>query len=55
MKIFMARHGQTQPNVENNVCGRTDVPLTETGLKQAEKLADNACGKNIELIVVYLY
>lgn len=52
MKIFMARHGQTQPNVENNVCGRTDVPLTETGLKQAEKLADNACGKNIELIVV---
>ena len=52
MKIYMARHGQTQPNVEDNVCGRTDVPLTETGLQQAEKLADNAAGKDIDLIVV---
>ena len=52
MKIYMARHGQTQLNAENNVCGRTDVPLTELGLQQAEKLADNALGKDIGLIVV---
>lgn len=52
MKIYVARHGQTQWNAENKVCGRTDIPLTETGLQQAEKLADNAAGKNIDIIVV---
>ncbi len=52
MKIYMARHGQTQLNAEDRVCGRTEVPLTELGLQQAEKLADNARGKNIDIIVV---
>ena len=52
MKIYVARHGQTQWNAENRVCGRTDIPLTETGLQQAEKLADNAAGKEIDIIVV---
>ena len=52
MKIYMARHGQTQWNADNRICGRTDLPLTETGLAQAQKLADNAAGKNIEIIVV---
>ena len=52
MKIFVARHGQTQWNADNKVCGRTDIPLTEVGLQQAEKLADNAEGKDIDIIVV---
>ena len=52
MKIYMARHGQTQLNAEDRVCGRTDVPLTQLGLQQAEKLADNAEGKNIDIIIV---
>ena len=52
MKIYMARHGQTQWNADNRICGRTDLPLTETGLMQAQKLADNAADKNIEIIVV---
>ena len=52
MKIYMARHGQTQWNADNKICGRTDLPLTETGLAQAQKLADNTQGKDIEIIVV---
>ena len=52
MKIYMARHGQTQWNADNKICGRTDLPLTETGIQQAEKLADNAADKDIEIIVV---
>ena len=52
MKIYVARHGQTQWNAENKVCGRTDLPLTELGLQQAQILADNAQGKGIEMIVV---
>ena len=51
MKIYVARHGQTQLNVENRVCGSTDIPLTETGLLQAQQLADNAQGKGIEVII----
>ena len=39
MKVYVARHGQTQWNVENKVCGRTDLPLTEYGQEQAEQLA----------------
>ena len=39
MKLYVARHGQTEWNLMNKVCGRTDLPLTELGLKQAETLA----------------
>ena len=39
MKVYVARHGQTQWNVENKVCGRTDLPMTEYGQEQAEQLA----------------
>ena len=51
MKLYIARHGQTLWNVENRVSGRTDVPLTERGLQQAQELAKNAVGKGIEVII----
>ena len=35
MRILVARHGQTQWNALNKVCGRTDLPLTELGHAQA--------------------
>ena len=52
MKLYVARHGQTQMNADNQVCGRTDIPLTELGLQQAQQLADNARGKKIDIIIV---
>jgi probable phosphoglycerate mutase len=33
--IYFVRHGQTVWNVENKICGATDSPLTELGIKQA--------------------
>lgn len=36
--IYFARHGQTIWNVENKICGATDIALTDLGHKQAEEL-----------------
>ena len=44
MKIYIVRHGQTDYNVNGRYGGRLDVPLNETGIKEAyvvkEKLKD---------------
>ena len=40
MKIYVARHGETAWNALNKVCGRTDIPLTESGQQQANKLGE---------------
>ena len=36
--IFLIRHGETQANRLGIFRGRTDIPLSETGLKQADEL-----------------
>lgn len=33
--IYFVRHGQSQWNVENKICGATDIALTEFGHEQA--------------------
>lgn len=52
MRIFAARHGQTQWNRDNKVCGRTDLPLTQEGHTQSEILAEKAEKLALDLIVV---
>jgi len=34
-KLFFVRHGETIWNVENKICGATDIALTEMGHQQA--------------------
>ena len=51
MDLYVARHGQTLWNVQCKVCGRTDLPLTEEGLHQAQLLAQDAVGKGIDVIL----
>ncbi len=36
--IYFTRHGETVWNVENKICGATDIGLTEKGHEQAEEL-----------------
>ena len=36
--IYFTRHGQTVWNVENKICGMTDIELTKLGHRQAEEL-----------------
>lgn len=33
--VFFIRHGESQWNLEDKICGATDVPLTEKGHEQA--------------------
>ena len=51
MKIYAARHGQTRWNVKNIVCGRSDIPLTAEGEKQAQALADIAADCRLDVII----
>ncbi len=37
--IVFVRHGQTGPNVDGRLLGRSDPPLTDVGRAQAERLA----------------
>lgn len=51
MKLYVARHGQTIWNVQNKVCGITDVKLTEKGVEQAKKLAYEVQNYNVDMII----
>jgi probable phosphoglycerate mutase len=38
-RIFLVRHGETIWHAENRYAGKSDIPLTERGLEQAQTLA----------------
>ncbi|TCM85423.1 putative phosphoglycerate mutase [Paenibacillus sp. BK033] len=51
MKLYVVRHGQTEWNYENRVCGKTDVQLTDKGAKQAEQISKILHEKQIKIII----
>lgn len=51
MKVYVTRHGQTKWNLQNKVLGRKDMELTETGLSQAEALAEKLRFQKIDIIL----
>jgi probable phosphoglycerate mutase len=48
---LLLRHGQTPMSVEKRYAGRSDVPLTETGLTQAAAAAKRLASAGIDAIV----
>lgn len=51
MKIYLTRHGQTDFNKRDIVLGSTDIELNETGLSQAEELAEKVSGLDVDIII----
>jgi len=49
-EIILARHGETEWNVEEVFRGRIDIELNETGVRQAELLAQYLGGLNIDAV-----
>lgn len=49
-EIILARHGETEWNVTEVFRGRADIPLNQTGIKQAELLAQFLGDRKIEAV-----
>ena len=47
--FYFARHGQTVWNVENKICGATDIGLTEKGHAQARELGRRILDEGIRI------
>lgn len=46
--VYFVRHGQTVWNVENKICGATDIELTELGHQQAVETGRKILEENIK-------
>lgn len=47
--LYFTRHGQTIWNVENKICGATDIALTERGHQQAQELGRKIAAEGIKI------
>lgn len=47
--LYFTRHGQTIWNVENKICGATDIALTELGHKQAMDLGNEILKQSLSI------
>jgi len=50
LRLYIARHGETSWNVEHRLQGWTDIPLDETGKKQAAALGESLKGVRLDAI-----
>jgi len=50
LRLYIARHGETDWNLEHRLQGWTDRPLNETGRRQALELADALKGIHLDAI-----
>jgi len=49
-RIYLVRHGETAPNKDGVALGQADVPLTDTGHWQAQRLAEALASESVAAI-----
>lgn len=52
MKLYLIRHGETEFNRRDVVCGRSDIPLTERGEAQARALQEKVRATHFDRVFV---
>lgn len=50
LRLYIARHGETDWNVQHKLQGITDIPLNENGRRQAAALAESLKGVHLDAI-----
>lgn len=51
-RVFLVRHGDTERSVTRRHTGRTDIPLTEEGRRQAKRVGARLAGERFALVLV---
>jgi probable phosphoglycerate mutase len=51
MVLYVARHGETDYNVQKRYSGSTDVPLNAVGEQQAKNIAEKLADIDIDIII----
>ena len=51
-RVFLIRHGETERSITRRHTGRADIPLTEEGRRQAERLGARLAGNRFALVLV---
>lgn len=51
MEIVLARHGETEWSRDMRHTGRTDIPLTDQGRREAERLGEALAGRRFALVL----
>lgn len=47
-KLYFVRHGESEWNVADKICGRTDIPLTKRGHEQAVETGKKIVAEGIK-------
>ena len=50
-EVYLARHGETEWSLTGQHTGRTDVPLTETGRREADQLRPVLAGRSFARVL----
>lgn len=53
MKLYIARHGETDWNLEKRIQGSTDIELNQNGISQAVKLGNSLKEGNAKISKIY--